>query len=242
MQKRLTMEDVNLSAPIYDPPKSISVAGLYDPSFVTIEVLNESNPSWTQKFTLPLDLLTVRSAYFKGLFEGGFAESQQGYVKLRNVSPWVFRIFVGWLYCQNIFYNVESKQPRQFVRQPQPASMKIKAVKRKAKETVTSRKVQKRVVGGSAAEQRAEEEDDTSSSELSDYTEDESSESEELQTNPKKPLPKRVKPQPPPSRRHQPGGNKNKYNQTEDIAYGDDTTAAMYDTGTSGPASSTSFR
>lgn len=52
-RKRLTMDDVNISAPIYEPPKSFSVAGLYDPSFVIIEVLNESSPSWTQSLLSP---------------------------------------------------------------------------------------------------------------------------------------------------------------------------------------------
>lgn len=203
-RKRLTIEDVDISAPVYDPPKHFPVSGLYDPTFVVVDVVDEEASSWTQKFTLPLDLLASSSPYFKSLFEGGFVESERGYVKLHDVSPWIFRVFVGWLYYQNVFYDVEQKKPRRFS-PPNIPSMPKSKVKNKRN-----------------SKQSAADDDfsELSSSDSSD-DDDEDTVRKEERGRPQTILPpfKRQTAQPKPSCHHPPGGSQRKLNQEEDVAY-----------------------
>jgi len=86
---------------------------------VTVTVCNEDNGSEgnrakVETFTLPLDLLAARSPVFASLFKGGFAEAQNGRAAIKDVSPWVFRVFVGWLYYSKIYYDPERMKPVRF--------------------------------------------------------------------------------------------------------------------------------
>lgn len=101
---------------------NVRYRGLFDPTLVTIVTSDDDedgDSDWVQTFNVPLDLISARSPYFKSMFEGGFAESESGKVRLNDVSPWVFRVFVGWLYYQQIFYEPERKRRRIFSR-PDP--------------------------------------------------------------------------------------------------------------------------
>ncbi len=55
-----------------------------------------------QRFGIHKDLVCFHSPYFKGAFEGHFAEAKSGEVVLEDVRPEVFGIFVHWLYTKSI--------------------------------------------------------------------------------------------------------------------------------------------
>lgn len=177
--------------------------------------------SWSQKFTLPLDLLTSRSPYFRSLFEGGFAESEQGYVKLRDVSPWVFRVFVGWLYYQTIFYEVEQKQPRAFTGKPSPPESKPQAVKSKGK---SDAKKTGEKDGTTVDEAVILSDDEWDLTSIDDDAMQALSTVKPSASKKRKTAKKRASRTSDSSRHHPPGGNQNKFNQEDEVTWGESQT------------------
>lgn len=50
------------------------------------------------------DVICHHSDYFRGVFEGRFAESGSGTLKLPEEDPIIFRTYVDWLYCQDVIW------------------------------------------------------------------------------------------------------------------------------------------
>ena len=67
-----------------------------------------------EKFDLLKQSICSKSSYFRRLFEGGFRESQSSQTRLSDVRPWVFTVFISWLYHQTIFYVPERTEPTSF--------------------------------------------------------------------------------------------------------------------------------
>ncbi|KAK3722775.1 hypothetical protein LTR37_002347 [Vermiconidia calcicola] len=120
-KQKLTMEGSNVPATLYDPPKQLPVSELYNPTMVKIMVSDATDDCeddlaavTTETFMLPKQLICSRSTYFQSVFEGWFSESQSGCLHIKNVSPWVFRVFVGWLYYQTIYLDPNRVEPTHF--------------------------------------------------------------------------------------------------------------------------------
>ncbi|KAM3420618.1 hypothetical protein BST61_g3879 [Cercospora zeina] len=98
------------------PRKRFSAAELYNPTMVTIVVSeagvlgnNEEAPS--EEFILQRGLICSRSKYFESAFHEQWSESQSKRVQIDDVSPKIFRIFVAWLFYQEIFYDEDRVEP-----------------------------------------------------------------------------------------------------------------------------------
>ena len=72
-----------------------------------------------EKFVVPSQLICSKSSYFQSLFEGSFQESHSGQARLYDVRPWVFKVFISWLYHQTIYYVPERTEPTKFCRTEQ---------------------------------------------------------------------------------------------------------------------------
>lgn len=152
------------------------------------------------------------------MFDGCFAEAEQGHAKLHDVSPWVFRTFVGWLYYQNIFYDAGHKRRRRFPTQRSPGQPKSKATKAKAKANGDARN------GGNndsltqdsaidlTSEETPQKTPNQNTSKIRDTSEESASKSETSSD-------RKVR-QPSPTGRHPPGGNDRKYSQEDEVTYG----------------------
>ena len=81
--------------------------------------VNSATYAASEQFRLPRELICSRSSYFRGLLEGG---SQ---AQLCDVRPWVFRVFVGWLYRETIYYDRERVEPTKFGRTRQGDASKL---------------------------------------------------------------------------------------------------------------------
>ncbi|THX84082.1 hypothetical protein D6D04_02635 [Aureobasidium pullulans] len=62
--------------------------------------------SQKKKFGVHQALICDRSQYFNKAFTGSFQEAETGIVELKDVSPVLFQIFVGWLYYDKLIYTV----------------------------------------------------------------------------------------------------------------------------------------
>lgn len=62
--------------------------------------------SQKKKFGVHQALICDRSQYFNKAFTGSFHEAETGIVELKDVSPVLFQIFVGWLYYDKLIYTV----------------------------------------------------------------------------------------------------------------------------------------
>ena len=99
-------------------------SGLYNPTMVRVTVENKQSNyifgNGRETFGVPRELLCARSSYFKALFHNGLREAHTGRVTLPDVSPRVFRVFVGWLYSQSIYYDGSRDEPVYFSQQNDP--------------------------------------------------------------------------------------------------------------------------
>ncbi|THY16850.1 hypothetical protein D6D01_07620 [Aureobasidium pullulans] len=59
-----------------------------------------------RKFGVHQALICDRSQYFNKAFTGSFHEAETGIVELKDVSPVLLQIFVGWLYYDKLIYTV----------------------------------------------------------------------------------------------------------------------------------------
>lgn len=181
--------------------------------------MDEETSTWSQKFTLPLDLIASRSPYFKSLFESGFAESEQGFVKLRDVPPWVFRVFVGWLYYQHIFYDPEQKKARQFAGKATSHAQKNKAAQTKTKVNADTTEADNEATQKSSIDHTSEShEEGTTSQEIAEAT----TTSEQSTSKGAKAAGKHPDRATKTTYKNPPGGNQNKYYQELDITYGEE--------------------
>ncbi|KAK3702033.1 hypothetical protein LTR37_015147 [Vermiconidia calcicola] len=120
-KQKLMMEGSNVAAPLYDPPKQLPVSELYNPTMVKIMVSDQTDEcedglaaATAETFVLPRQLICSRSTYFQGVFDGGFSESKSGCLHIKDVPPWVFRVFVGRLYYQAIYLDPKRVERTQF--------------------------------------------------------------------------------------------------------------------------------
>ena len=60
---------------------------------------------------VPRALICQRSEYFDKLFRGEMIEARTGRATLKDVNPYVFRIFLGWLYSQTVYYDENRVEP-----------------------------------------------------------------------------------------------------------------------------------
>ncbi|CAK1362526.1 unnamed protein product [Cercospora beticola] len=96
--------------------KRLSAAELYNPTMVTIVVSqaavvgkDENAPS--EEFVVPRGLIRSHSKYFESAFRKQWSESRSKTLQIDDVSPMIFRIFVAWLFYQEIFYDEERIEP-----------------------------------------------------------------------------------------------------------------------------------
>ena len=94
---------------------------LYNPTMVSIFVkckikyaVRGAADLPPEMFVVPRQLICSKSSYFQSLFEGSFQESHSGRARLYDVRPWVFRVFIAWLYHQAIYYVPERTEPPKF--------------------------------------------------------------------------------------------------------------------------------
>ena len=108
--------------------RSSAPSELYDPTMVRIIVahnvedgVNVATNSAPERFKLPRELICSRSPYFVSLFEGGTQ------ARLYDVRPWVFKVFVGWLYRETICYDQGRLEPVRCGRRTQENAPKFDA-------------------------------------------------------------------------------------------------------------------
>lgn len=89
---------------------------LYNPTMVTIVVSqagvvgrDENAPS--EEFVVPRGLIRSHSKYFESAFRKQWTESRSKTLQVDDVSPMTFRIFVAWLFYQEIFYDEDRVEP-----------------------------------------------------------------------------------------------------------------------------------
>jgi hypothetical protein len=73
---------------------------LYGTHMVTIEVGAEK-----EHFVVHQSLLCTKSPYFDKALSGSFQEAITRFIRLPDISPVLFRIFVAWLYHGNLGYS-----------------------------------------------------------------------------------------------------------------------------------------
>ena len=90
---------------------------LYNPTMVTI-VVSESGVvepgrkvAPAEEFTLPRALICSHSRYFESAFQRQWTESKSRRLEIDDLSPQIFRVFVAWLFYQEIFYDGERVEP-----------------------------------------------------------------------------------------------------------------------------------
>lgn len=100
------------------PSKQHPVSELYHPAMITIDVYDKpGDPEAQQKarFVVPRGLLTAHSVYFqKAVARWPWQEAEKGQVCFDEVQPWVFQVFVGWLYFQRIYHDPDWVEPTKF--------------------------------------------------------------------------------------------------------------------------------
>ncbi|KAK4500148.1 hypothetical protein PRZ48_008334 [Zasmidium cellare] len=77
-------------------------------------VLEDGEELEEEEFQVPRGLICAYSAYFDSVFRKTFAESNTGRSVIDDVRPWAFRVYVGWLYFQQISYISGRTEPRDF--------------------------------------------------------------------------------------------------------------------------------
>lgn len=58
-----------------------------------------------QLFHIHKDLLCYWSKYFHNAFNGSFREANEKEITILDVQPKIFKIFMGWLYTQNLMLD-----------------------------------------------------------------------------------------------------------------------------------------
>lgn len=95
---------------IYDAPARIPIQDLLNPTMVTVTVRNEEEDptgTETETFKIVRGVICARSGYFKKAFMGRFKEASEESITLNDVSPWVFKVFLTWLYTGLIYMDRE---------------------------------------------------------------------------------------------------------------------------------------
>lgn len=91
---------------------------------VTIRVGVETAP-----FHVHYKMITHHSPYFRSAFDGSFKEAHNKSIKLDDVDPWMFKIFMGWLYTQEIACDKSDISiPEGTLRPNQPSILCLKRV------------------------------------------------------------------------------------------------------------------
>ena len=94
---------------------------LYNPTMVTIivseDAVQESGETAApaEEFNLPRALICSHSQYFESAFRRQWEESKSRRLTIDDLSPQIFRIFVAWLFYQEIFYDGERVEPENAV-------------------------------------------------------------------------------------------------------------------------------
>lgn len=95
----------------YNSLPSFDLTELYIPEIVSIRVIPEldhddddddDDDEETLTFTVPRELLCANSAYFTGIFKGGFVESETRFTEVRDTDFDIFACFINFLYTRRI--------------------------------------------------------------------------------------------------------------------------------------------
>lgn len=110
--------------------RSSPASKLYDPTIVRINVSYKGDHSFTsetdsnpERFKLPRELICASSIHFENLF------SRECRAQLHDVRPWVFKVFMGWLYCETVYYDNERVEPASLGRSTQESSQALDEAK-----------------------------------------------------------------------------------------------------------------
>ena len=68
-----------------------------------------------EEFNLPRALICSHSQYFESAFRRQWEESKSRRLTIDDLSPQIFRIFVAWLFYQEIFYDGERVEPEKAI-------------------------------------------------------------------------------------------------------------------------------
>lgn len=64
-----------------------------------------------EEFIVQRALITSHSKYFESAFRKEWSGGQFKTLEIDDVGPWVFRVFMGWLFYQEIFYDDQRAEP-----------------------------------------------------------------------------------------------------------------------------------
>ncbi|WPB02580.1 uncharacterized protein RHO25_007216 [Cercospora beticola] len=74
-------------------------------------VVGKDENALSEEFVVPRGLIRSHSKYFESAFRKQWTESRSKTLQVDDVSPMIFRIFVAWLFYQEIFYDEERVEP-----------------------------------------------------------------------------------------------------------------------------------
>lgn len=105
-----SQEYLNPANFIYDYPIQIPMADLLNPVTVKVTVWNKTeDPEGTDRGTFEImrGVICSKSAYFEKIFKGKFKEATEESVTLDDVPPWIFKVFLTWLYTGLVYIDDE---------------------------------------------------------------------------------------------------------------------------------------
>lgn len=96
---------------IFDEPTQIPIADLLNPVMVKISVRNkaEEDPPGLESATFEITrgIICAKSDYFEKAFRGQFKKASERTLALDDVSPWIFKVFLTWVYTGQIYIDKE---------------------------------------------------------------------------------------------------------------------------------------
>ncbi|GME35465.1 BTB/POZ domain containing protein [Neofusicoccum parvum] len=81
----------------------VSNAAALGPSSLKSKIISVAVGGQTEPFLIHQDILCASSPFFRNACNGGWKESEEGFVTLPSHSPETFEVYVQWLYFGNMF-------------------------------------------------------------------------------------------------------------------------------------------